>query len=102
MATTFRADTREAILAILIAQQTATPTLLRKVSASRPGGFAELPCAYVASMSETITWDAGTRTRLITGMEVRVADTYREGTHDDLDALIDALVDRFNTEIQHI
>lgn len=102
MTTTFRADVRAALVTVLEAQQSATPSLLRKVTASRPGGFAELPCAYVSNMSEQITWDSGTRTRTMIGLEVQIVDTYREGANDTLDDLVDALVDRVNTAVQQI
>jgi hypothetical protein len=101
-ATTFRADARAALVAILEAQATASPTLLRKVEASRPGSFPELPCAYVSNLTETITWSAGVRTRLIDGAEVTIVDTYREAVHDGLDQLVDLLVDRLNDATQQV
>lgn len=104
MATTFRADVRSALVAILQDQQTATPTLLRKVWPSRTGGFTgELPCAYVSNLTETITWTAGTRTRVLDGAEIILVDTYgSEGMIDRLDQLVDKLVDRFNDNVQRV
>lgn len=101
-ATTFRRDVRAALVAILEAQQAASPTLLRKVESSRPGGFNELPIAYVAGLDESITWTAGVRTRVIDGAEVVIVDSYREASHDGLDQLVDLLVDRFNAQTQAI
>lgn len=99
MTTTFRVDTREALVTVLTAQKTATPTLLKAVWPTRPGNFNELPCAYVASLDEEISWDAGTRTRDISGAQVALVDNYRGDSGqeaDVLDQLVDALVDRFN------
>lgn len=95
-ATTFRADTRAALVAVLEAEKAASPTLLRQVWAARPGGFAEVPAAYVSNMTEAITWTAGTRTRLMDGAEVTIVDSYREGSSDLLDQLVDKLIDRFS------
>lgn len=101
-ATTFRRDVRAALVTILQAQATATPDLLKKVEPSRPGGFGEVPCAYVSNLTETITWTAGTRTRILDGAEITIVDSYREATADGLDQLVDLLVDRFNTNVQAV
>lgn len=97
-ATTWRADLVAALVAILNDQRTATPTLLRKVYASQPGAFNELPVAYVGARPEAITHDASTRTRTIQ-TEVWVVDTYAGDNVQDgdrMDQLVDALVDRFD------
>lgn len=97
-ATTFRADIGDLLVTILEEQKTATPDHLRKVERARPGSFGELPCAYVSSRSERITWNAGSRVRTMTGLTVTVVDAYRDNmqTGDLLDELVDYLVDRFN------
>lgn len=103
MASTFRVDMRAAMLVILEAQKAATPTLLRKTAASKPGKFAELPLAYIGTASESITYDSGTRTRtLIPTVQLVDAYTSSDQTADRLDELADALVDRFTAAIQAI
>lgn len=103
MTTTFRADMREAIVGLLEAQKTATPELLKKALGSRPGTFGELPCAYLVTAPERITYDAGTRTRT-TIWQVQLVDAYTtsEQTASRLDRLADALVDRFTDAVQVI
>lgn len=90
------------LVTILEAQKAATPALLRKVESSRPGGFQELPCAYVSNLTEVITWTAGTRTRVLGGASITIVDSYREASHDGLDQLVDLLVDRFSGQTQAI
>lgn len=92
-ATTFRTDVRAILVTILGEQQTATPTLLRKVSATRPN-LSELPAAWVSGLSEEVVTDQGTRTRTMTP-EITIADNFREGGDTDFDTLIDLMVDRF-------
>lgn len=96
-ATTFRSDVTTAVVAVLNAQKTATPTQLRAVHPARPGSFPETPCAYIGSKDEVITHDSGTRTRRMVGLTVVVVDTLADPTEtsDRLDALVDLLVDRF-------
>lgn len=98
MATTYRSDIVAALVAILEEESTASPTLLRKVYPSRPGSFGETPVAWVGPRDETITHDAGTRTRTFAGLQVLIADAYRDNqqTGDLLDDLVDELVDRFD------
>lgn len=98
MTTTYAANLRAALVTILVAQQTATPNLLRSVTAAMPGGFQELPAAYVDIGAETITHDAGTRTRTFSGTTVVVVDAYTDQTQteDRMDVLRDLLVDRFD------
>lgn len=98
MPTTFRAQVVAAHVAILGDQKTATPTLLRKVTSSRPGSFSELPLAYVGSRDESITHDAGTRTRTFDGLTVELVDAFADATQteDRLDQLVDYLVDRYD------
>lgn len=102
MATTFRVDLRAALLAILEEQKTATPNLLRKVEASRPGAFHEVPCAYIGGMSEQVTHTAGTRTRTFAGAEIVLVDAFRENGYATLDELVDKLMDRFTDNRQRI
>lgn len=106
MATTWRADVRAAHVAILEDQKAATPTLLRKVHPTRPGSFGDLPAAFVSSIPETVTHDAGTRTR-VASAEVTLVDSYAgdntQGS-DRMDDLVDALVDRYDlsTSVQRV
>lgn len=102
MTTTFRADARAALVAILEDQKSATPTLLRKVWTARPGAFNETPCAYIAGLNERITWDAGTRIRVFDSAEIWIVDTYNEAAIQVRDQIADALVDTFNTNIQRV
>ena len=97
MSTTFRADIVTAVLAVLNAQKTATPTQLRAVYAARPGSFSELPCAYLGPRDETIRHGAQLRTRTMTGLTVFIVDAFMDATEtaDRLDLLVDLLVDRF-------
>ena len=96
MATTFRSDFVAALLTVLNAQKTATPTQLRGVYGARPGAFSELPCAYVGARDEAITYDAGTRTRTFAPTVVLV-DAFTDATEvgDRMDDLVDLLIDRF-------
>lgn len=96
MATTFAVDLRAALVVILEAQRTATPTLLRKVWKSVPGTFNELPLAFIDIGAETVQQDAGTRTRTMVGATVTIIDAYAnsEQEGDRLDQLRDDLVDR--------
>ncbi len=106
MTTTWRQDLVAALVAILQDEQTANPTLLRKVYSSRPGSFGETPAAYVGARHETITHDAGTRTRQFGNLTFVVVDSYRDNaqTGDLLDELVDNLVDRFDvsTNVQRV
>lgn len=102
-ATTWRADLVAAHVAILGAQATATPTILRRVYSSRPGAFGETPVAYIADRNENVTHDSGTRTRTIL-LEVVLVDAFRDNitTGDLLDQLVDLLVDRYDAATQYI
>lgn len=97
--TTFRSDIVAAILAVLNAQKTATPTRLRAVYSSRPGSFPETPCAWIGNRDEIITYTAGSRARTFVGLSVTLADVIPDQveTGDRLDDLVDLLVDRFTT-----
>src|SRR4051812_35507585 len=97
MATTFCVDIVAAIVTVLEAQSTATPTLLRKVWDTQPGAFHELPAAFVDPGEENISHDSGTRTRTMSGLSFTVVDNYSsESGPDRLNQLRDALVDRFD------
>lgn len=98
MTTSWRSDLVAAHVTILEAQSAATPTLLRKVYRTRPGSYNELPLAFVGGRPETLTHDAGTRTRTI-GIEVWIVDSYAGDNQQDgdrMDDLIDALVDLYD------
>ena len=92
-----------ALVVILEAQSTATPTLLRKVWPSQPGAFNELPAAFVDPGEEVIVHDSGTRTRTLTGLTATIVDNYSiESGPDRLNQLRDALVDRFDLNVEAI
>lgn len=97
MTTTFRTDSRAAVLAVLNTRKAASPTLLRMTYRARPGSFPQTPCAYVGASSERITYTYQTRTRTMTGFEVVVVDTLTDAseTEDRMDVLVDLLVDDF-------
>jgi|SRR3990167_694216 len=97
MVTTFRSDIVAAVVAVLTAQQTATPTQLRAIYSSRPGSFPETPCAYVGARDEVIRYSGQLRTRTFVGLTVTLVDTFADPTQagDRLDDLVDLLVDRF-------
>jgi hypothetical protein len=103
--TTWATDLTAAIVAIWQDQATATPDGVRKVYRSQPGSFGETPCAYIGDRAETVTHDAGTRTRLSTVTMVLV-DTYRDNlqTSDLMDVTADYITDRFDvtTNVQRI
>jgi len=95
---------RNALYTLLTDQQTATPTLLRKVYRWRPGGINEKPAAWVGDLNDVLSYDMGTRSREITG-EVLIAATYPTDiitSADPFDQLRDALVERFTLNPQVI
>src|SRR4029077_13283918 len=98
MTTTWRADVSDAIVAILNDQVAATPSLLKKAYPSRPGSFGELPAAYISARAESLTHDAGTRTRTFDGLSFTIVDSYSDNIQsgDRMDTLVDNLVDRFD------
>lgn len=90
---------RNALYTLLTDQQTATPTLLRKVYRWRPGGIGEAPAAWVGDLSEDLTYDMGTRARTIVG-EITIADGFPTDlvtSADPFDELRDALIERFTS-----
>jgi len=97
MTTTARVDLTGAVVTVLQAQQTATPTLLRAVYVARPGSFPELPAAYVGNADERITYSSGTRTRTFTGLSAVIVDAFSDAMESGtrMDVLVDLLVDRF-------
>lgn len=97
MTTTFRADVTAGVVAVLQAQQAATPDKLRAVYSSRPGSFSELPCAYIGNADERITYSGQLRTRTMVGMTAVLVDVYADSIEsgDRLDVLVDLLVERF-------
>lgn len=103
MTATFRGDLRAALYTLLAAQQSATPTLLRKVTRFRPGGFSELPAAYVGDLAESISYDAGLRWREVAAQCVLV-DTFptENISPDPFDTLVDDLLDRFTAAPQQV
>lgn len=103
MAAITRSQFRTAVVALLEAQRTATPTLLRKVAAHRPGGMAnEKPVSWIGEITSELTYDAGTRTHVMT-TEAVIATTFpADNPADDFDDLMDALIDRFTATPQAI
>ena len=100
---TFRVDLVDALYDLLVAYQTANPTLLRAVFRTRPSAFQELPAAFVGPRVETITHTSGTRERAIDPTVV-VVDTFTDNieTGDRMDVLIDDLVDVFTAGVRQI
>lgn len=97
MTTSWSTDLTAAIVAVWQDEATAHPDNVRKVYRSQPGSFGETPCAYIGDRAETITHDAGTRTRTTT-VEVVLVDTYRDNlqTSDLMDVTTDYISDRFD------
>lgn len=88
---------RNALYTLLTDQETATPTLLRKVFRGRPGGLAEKPCAWLDEFDDDLGYDAGTRGRIITH-NITIADNFRADlitAADPFDLLRDDLIERF-------
>jgi len=102
MTTTFRSDVVAAVMAVLQAQQTATPDQIRAVYSTRPGSFTETPCAYIGGRDETVSFSGGRAgyglmERRMVGLTVTLVDTFLDPTaaSDRLDDLVDLLVTRF-------
>jgi hypothetical protein len=97
MPTTARADVVDGILSVLNAYRVANPTKLRRVLSKRPGGFAEVPVAYLGFLDEEIIHTSGTRQRTFAGATVVVVDNFHDSptNHHRFDELIDGLVDAF-------
>ena len=102
MATTFRTDVADGLLAVLNTFITANPTLLKRAYRARPSGFPDLPAAYIADRSEDITHDSGTRTRTMSGLSFMVVDEITDNleTMARFDTLIDLLVDAITASPQ--
>lgn len=100
---TFRVDLVDALYDLLMAYQTANPTLLRRVYRTRPAAFEELPSAFVGPRTEAITHTAGTRERAI-APSVVVVDTFSDNieTGDRMDILMDDLIDVFTAGVSQI
>jgi hypothetical protein len=100
---TFRVDLVDALYDLLIAYQTANPTLLRRVYRTRPAAFEELPSAFVGPREEAITHTSGTRERTI-APSVVVVDTFTDNieTGDRMDVLMDDLIDVFTAGVSQI
>lgn len=95
---------RNALFTLLEAQQTATPTLIRKVFRGKPGGLAEKPVAWLGEFDDDLGYDQGTRNRTMT-CQIVIADSFRADlitTADTFDTLRDALVERFTAAVSLI
>lgn len=93
-----RIQFRNSLFTLLTDQQTATPTLLRKVFRFRPGGLgSEKPVGWVGQIVESLAYDSGTRNRVMVA-EVICATAFPSDLvtiADPFDQLLDALVERF-------
>lgn len=99
MPTSGRQSVVDGLVAVLNTYKTANPTRLRRVYTARPGGFAELPAAYVGTLDEIILHTSGTRQRTFAPTVVVVdAFTDNEQTGDRMDILIDGLVDAYTAQ----
>lgn len=90
---------RNALYTLLTDQKTATPSLIRSVHRWRPGGLGEKPSGWVGDLNDSITYDAGTRFRVVSG-EIVVATGYPTDLvtdADPFDQLRDALIERFTS-----
>ena len=90
----FRSDVTAAIVAVAQTYATANPTLLRKVLSARPGGFGELPCAFVATRNETVLLPGGDVLQRIIRPVLFVVDAATDNIEaaDRMDDLADALL----------
>lgn len=96
MATTFRTDIADGILAVLVAFRSANPSLLTGVHRARPSSFPDLPAAYIENRPESIGHSMGVRTRTMSPSVVvvrRITDNAE--TMAAFDTLVDLLVDAF-------
>lgn len=90
---------RNALYTLCTDQQTAAPTLLRKVYRWRPGAVGEAPAAWIGDLSDDLSYDMGTRYRTMTG-ELFIADNFPSDlvtSSDPFDQLRDALIERFTS-----
>lgn len=96
MATTFRANTRTGLYALLTGFQTANPTLLHHAYSRRPATFPDKISGYVGSMPESIVHTGTTirqRTMAPTIVLVaRLSEVVSEQA-DAMDVLVDAFLD---------
>ena len=103
MTTTFRVDLTVAVVASLDVFIAANPTMLRRSELARPPSvMGDMPVAFVDGRPETIHFDAQTMDRVMSLSFVVVsplADNVETVTAHD--ALVDALVDHFNTNSIH-
>lgn len=97
MTTTARSDVVAHIRSVLLTRKAASPTLLRKVYNSRPGGFPETPCAYIGPRDEGIEYTGQVRNRTFSGLSAVIVDTLVDASEeaDRMDDLIDLLVSDF-------
>jgi hypothetical protein len=96
--TTTLTQYRNALYTVLTDEQTASPTILRKVHRWRPGGVNEAPEAWVGDIATVMNIDAGTRTREASG-QIIVAAHYPTDlitSADPFDQLQTELIDRFS------
>lgn len=95
MTTTFRANVRAGLLAVLQGFQTANPTLLLSTYRARPEGFTgDYPIGFVDSTPETIFHTSGVRDRTMSPSVALVGEYRLNGEHaDQFDVLIDTFLD---------
>lgn len=101
MATTFRTDIADGILAVLNTFIAAHPTLLLRAYRARPSSSPDDPYAYIENRPEDVTHDSGTRTRTMSPSVVvvrRITDNAE--TMARFDTLVDLLVDAFTAAPQ--
>ena len=113
--TGFRQATHDGIVTLVQAFATANPTIIRKVTSTRPRSLlsSELPVFWVGDLSETISTGQGIRTRVLTGFSCFLADRLGEQIESDdrmafvIDALTDLFTDNYHaisgrSNLQHI
>ena len=103
MSTTFRQDLVAAIVASLDVFIAANPTLLRRSELARPPSvIGDMPLAFVDSRDERIHWTRGVMDRVMTVPIVIVWPMYDNvETVRQVDVLVDAIIDHFNTNSLH-
>lgn len=95
MTTTFRADARAGLYALLTGFQSANPTLLQSAHPARPEGFTgDYPIGFVDLLPESIFHTAGVRDRTMSPSVAFVAEkTLNAQEQDQFDLAVDAFVD---------
>lgn len=103
MTTTFRADARAGLYALLTGFQAANGTLLRSAFPARPEGFTgDYPIGFVDTQPEAVTHTSGVRTRTMSPAIAIVGEYRLNGEHaSEFDPIVDAFLD-YCTDRPHV